>query len=200
VRFGSRDYDPEIGRWTAKDPVRFAGGDFNLYAYAHNDPINRIDPDGEIAPIAWWLAGFAAEMALDWALDNYVMPAIEDWIKDKFGCEDTGFARNILDALLNGMAAVDLLRSLKNPAKWDDLLSQIATKRRPTKQLRKEWEELHGTPWPKTETGENYHAHHKEPLADGGPDTADNIEPMRPKDHRAHHKKNGDFARWGSRK
>jgi RHS repeat-associated protein len=128
VRFGSRDYDPEIGRWTAKDPVRFAGGDFNLYAYAHNDPINRIDPDGEIAPIAWWLAGFAAEMALDWALDNYVMPAIEDWIKDKFGCENTGFARNILDALLNGMAAVDLLRSLKNPAKWDDLMSQMAGK------------------------------------------------------------------------
>lgn len=26
VRFGYRDYDPDIGRWTAKDPVEFAGG------------------------------------------------------------------------------------------------------------------------------------------------------------------------------
>ncbi len=25
VRFGCRDYDPETGRWTAKDPIRFAG-------------------------------------------------------------------------------------------------------------------------------------------------------------------------------
>ena len=27
VRFGLRDYDPSIGRWTAKDPIDFYGGD-----------------------------------------------------------------------------------------------------------------------------------------------------------------------------
>jgi len=30
VRFGYRDYLPEIGKWTAKDPIDFAGGDSNL--------------------------------------------------------------------------------------------------------------------------------------------------------------------------
>ena len=31
VRFGFRDYDPDTGRWTAKDPIGFAGGDTDLY-------------------------------------------------------------------------------------------------------------------------------------------------------------------------
>jgi RHS repeat-associated protein len=46
VRFGARDYDPEVGRWTAKDPLLFDGGDTNLYGYAHGDPVNRTDPTG----------------------------------------------------------------------------------------------------------------------------------------------------------
>ena len=46
TRFGARDYDAETGRWTAKDPIRFAGGDTNLFGYAALDPINFIDTNG----------------------------------------------------------------------------------------------------------------------------------------------------------
>ena len=46
VRFGARDYDPEVGRWTAKDPIGFGGEDSNLYGYCWNDPVNSIDPYG----------------------------------------------------------------------------------------------------------------------------------------------------------
>jgi len=46
VRFGARDYDAETGRWTAKDPIGFVGGDANLYAYVSNDPVNDADSDG----------------------------------------------------------------------------------------------------------------------------------------------------------
>ena len=46
IRFGARDYDSVTARWTAKDPILFAGGDTNLYGYVLNDPVNLIDPTG----------------------------------------------------------------------------------------------------------------------------------------------------------
>jgi RHS repeat-associated protein len=46
TRFGARDYDATIGRWTAKDPIGFAGGDTNLYAYVGGEPVNWVDITG----------------------------------------------------------------------------------------------------------------------------------------------------------
>jgi len=46
VRYGARDYDAVTGRWTARDPILFEGGQGNLYQYVGNDPVNGIDPDG----------------------------------------------------------------------------------------------------------------------------------------------------------
>ena len=43
VRFGYRDYDPDTGRWTVKDPILFAGGDTDLFGYCLNDPVNKVD-------------------------------------------------------------------------------------------------------------------------------------------------------------
>jgi RHS repeat-associated protein len=48
VHFGAREYDPVTGRWLQKDPIRFRGGDTNLYAYVGGDPVNRIDPSGRV--------------------------------------------------------------------------------------------------------------------------------------------------------
>lgn len=46
VRFGYRDYSPELGRFVAKDPIDFRGGDTNLYAYVLNNPVNLSDALG----------------------------------------------------------------------------------------------------------------------------------------------------------
>ena len=46
VRFGARDYDPQIGRWTTKDPTRVNAEDANLYGYVLQDPINATDSLG----------------------------------------------------------------------------------------------------------------------------------------------------------
>ncbi|WP_169247104.1 RHS repeat-associated core domain-containing protein [Candidatus Competibacter phosphatis] len=50
VRFGARDYDAEMGRWTAKDPILFGGGDANLYGYVLSDPVNLFDIYGKCPP------------------------------------------------------------------------------------------------------------------------------------------------------
>ena len=50
IRFGLRDYDPDVGRWTAKDPIGYAGGDNDLYGYCLDDPINGVDPEGTPFP------------------------------------------------------------------------------------------------------------------------------------------------------
>jgi uncharacterized protein RhaS with RHS repeats len=41
------------GRWTTKDPIGFAGGATNLYAYVGGDPVNFVDPNGLIVDPVW---------------------------------------------------------------------------------------------------------------------------------------------------
>jgi len=41
-----RWYDNETGRWLPPDPIGFAGGDPNLYAYVGYGPTNGTDPSG----------------------------------------------------------------------------------------------------------------------------------------------------------
>jgi RHS repeat-associated protein len=97
VRFGARDYDPEIGRWTSKDPILFGGGQANLYVYAHNDPVNFTDPEGKAVPLvllgglffggeltvggaAAWFAGGAGAL---WAAANWETLNPGNWFARK---------------------------------------------------------------------------------------------------------------------
>jgi len=45
VHFGARDFDPRIGRWLSKEPIKTSGV-LNLYEYAGGDPLNGADVDG----------------------------------------------------------------------------------------------------------------------------------------------------------
>ena len=63
IHFGAREYDPDTGRWTRKDPLLMAGGDPNLYGDAAGDPVNRVDSLGlgpELEP------GEALKSILEW--------------------------------------------------------------------------------------------------------------------------------------
>ncbi len=73
TRFGARDFDPETGRWTSKDPILFEGGTSNLYEYCGNDPINSIDPEGlmDLIDVRDFTAGVISNLsfgATDWLL------------------------------------------------------------------------------------------------------------------------------------
>ncbi|MEW5878226.1 MAG: RHS repeat domain-containing protein [Acidobacteriota bacterium] len=46
VRFGARDYDPQVGRWMSKDPLLFGGAGPNLFCYSVADPVNLVDSNG----------------------------------------------------------------------------------------------------------------------------------------------------------
>lgn len=44
--YRARYYDPKVGRFVTKDPIGFDGGDYTLYVYVSNNPINKKDPTG----------------------------------------------------------------------------------------------------------------------------------------------------------
>ncbi|MBC2711714.1 MAG: PKD domain-containing protein [Desulfosarcina sp.] len=47
--YRGRYYDHWLGRFISEDPTGFEGGDFNLYRYVNNSPLNGTDPTGECA-------------------------------------------------------------------------------------------------------------------------------------------------------
>jgi RHS repeat-associated protein len=64
--YRARAYHPGLGRFTSEDPKLFDAGDYNLYRYCHNDPLDFTDPmglgiDNPPAPIQQWAAQLAAK-------------------------------------------------------------------------------------------------------------------------------------------
>jgi uncharacterized protein (TIGR02594 family) len=44
--YRARAYHPDLGRFMSEDPKLFDAGDYNLFRYCHNDPIDFTDPTG----------------------------------------------------------------------------------------------------------------------------------------------------------
>lgn len=62
----ARYYDPALGRFLSADPVGFHESNpvsFNRYAYANNNPLKYVDPDGRIAETVWDVANVGMGLA-----------------------------------------------------------------------------------------------------------------------------------------
>ena len=89
----ARYYHPGLQRFISEDPIGFAGGDPNLYAYVGNNPLSFRDPTGDIAIAAPVVIGGAAIIAL-WLSSPQGQQAIRDTIE---GAQQ--FAETTIDAL-----------------------------------------------------------------------------------------------------
>lgn len=78
--FGSRMYDPRIGRWFAEDPMAYAQPSSSPYSFANNNPVVLIDPDGELPILPLLIkagAAGAADLMLQVAMSYYFDDDVE---------------------------------------------------------------------------------------------------------------------------
>lgn len=101
--FGARYYDADIGLWTSVDPMR---QHWSGYTYGSNNPINRVDPDGNLDELLMAEGDDARK----------VWEPVKDDIIDEEGVWDVGLhgAENILVLPVlepeNGLNEIGLMR------------------------------------------------------------------------------------------
>ncbi len=188
VHFGAREYDQQIGRWLSKDPAGFGGGDTNLYAYAGSDPVNYIDPNGELAffaPLLWGVfvqaaGGAAMDAAID--LGSQLLDSGGD-----IGCVSWG---SVGGSALSGAAQGAAGGALGNLAKVAQVARAAKGKRAFSKsdraQALENAKDSDGVPRceycgkaldPKSGKPNSYEADHRFPYSRGGSSTSDNLAP-----------------------
>jgi RHS repeat-associated protein len=82
--YRARYYSPALQRFISEDPIRFAGGDVNLYAYVRNDPMNYTDPSGLDREQGWgeWIVEGVGEL-VDAGEDALGAPGMPEMIQSQ---------------------------------------------------------------------------------------------------------------------
>lgn len=110
TRFGARDYDAVVGRWTSKDPILWGGGQGNLYVYVGNEPVDLVDPSGLVfAPPSNSTMNWLNQQA-----DAWYQVAGENWLH---GDHLAAVGPAVMGALVDFFpSAIDLIATFYKPA------------------------------------------------------------------------------------
>ncbi|HZE69209.1 MAG TPA: RHS repeat-associated core domain-containing protein [Pyrinomonadaceae bacterium] len=105
--YRARYYSPTLQRFISEDPIGFAGGDVNLYAYVGNNPTSFSDPLGTNP----FIAG-AGAACLEGALINVGMDALFDTLAGR-KITLSGIGRSALMGCATGLLFFGLGRALQ---------------------------------------------------------------------------------------
>lgn len=201
--FGARYLSSAQGRWMSPDwsaaPQAVPYADLsdpqtlNLYGYVRNNPLGRADADGHCFWDACIGEGYVAYVVIGGTV------ATAAYLMTPQGKETLRAAIVGTGALIT--KAVGAIANTVNESTEETVPPPNTSPRPSTEQIRKDWEKLHGKPWPvDPATGKPKEADHDVARADGGVDAPTNITPRPRVDHIQRHKDNGDFSRWARRR
>jgi RHS repeat-associated protein len=125
-----RAYDTDVGRWISRDPIEEQGG-LNLYAYVGGNPVNYVDPNGDVIVVIAAIVGGAIIVAsmvayLSSKKDYYTVtkPTSTDYLEELTKRHDV-IPNNLIDLADTAKCTADTLggtsATLKPPTLPDSL-------------------------------------------------------------------------------
>jgi RHS repeat-associated protein len=97
--YRNRMYQPELGRFMQPDPKHFGAGDYNLYRYCHNDPVNKSDPMGLLSIIIPGFGPGQRDRGGNWSNEKFIREALKRFPDGKV------FSRNEMKAAKEAIQA-----------------------------------------------------------------------------------------------
>jgi RHS repeat-associated protein len=86
---GAKEYDPAVGRWVEKDPIRWGGGTTRLYEYVGNGPVGRVDPSGLVVKARRRTLGGILSV-LDYLGFQHAFISVDGWTLEVVPCSEGG--------------------------------------------------------------------------------------------------------------